>query len=275
MTFSDPTNYNLPGAKQAQQQVFGEYSKKDMADYTQAAYNYLTHQQDNALQIALMNYQNQYNSPQNQMLMRQLAGINPYSDYAVQGASSSGVQSSPQMRSSGSYAKQQAQTVNMINTLLGSLETGQKIYDYMTYGRDLSRYQTDAAVGRSGILSEQLQQEVMKTGMLAWSLGYPGYDFVGTSPYGERYAAQTHNYAVQQERVDAYKSQINYLVQHLYPSQVERNEALKQLDEQKYGIQDAQFGSVTRINTGNSTIDGILQFLIMMFRETLHFGVKL
>lgn len=272
MTFTDPTNYQLPNQKSAQEQVFGDYTRKDMSDYSQAAYNYLTHQQDNALQIALMNYMNEYNSPQHQMLQRQLAGLNPYSDYAVQAAASSGVSASPSMHSSGTHAKSVQATMSMVNQLLGSLETGQKIYDYMTYGRDLSKYQLDAAIGRSGILSEQLQQEVMRTGLLQWAAGLPGYEGIADSPYGQRYQAQTHNYAVTEERVEAYKSQINYLVNHLYPSQVERNEALKQLDEQKYGIQDAQYGAVTNIHTGNQTADGILQFLLMMFRESLRFG---
>lgn len=245
---------------------------RDWTDTTTAAYNYLLHQQDNALQVALMNYQNQYNDPQNQMLRRQVAGINPYSDYAVQGASNPGVSSSPVFRSQGTASRQAQATAAKVNSLLGTLETGSKIYDYMTYGRDLSKYQLSAAVGRSNILSEQVQQELMRTGMMSWMYGYPGYDWVGTSPFGQRYEAQTHNYAVTEERVDAYKSQIAYLVNELYPSQKDRNEALKQLDDQKYGIQEAQTGQW--IHTGNPTADGILQFLLMMFRESFRIGIS-
>lgn len=273
MTFSDPTNYQLPGAKHAQQQVFGEYSKKDIADYSQAAYNYLTHQQDNALAIALMNYQNQYNSPQNQMLLRQQAGINPYSDYAVQAGASANMAASPAVRSNSNYVKQQQANAQKINTFMQALETGTKIADYMIYGRDLSKYQLDAAIGRSGILSEQLQQEVMRTGQMAWYLGYPGYEQIGSSPYGKLQSAQTHNYAVNEERVKAYKSQIDYLVKELYPAQKDQIVAKQQLEEQKYGIQDAQYGAVTRINTGNATVDGILQFLLMSFRDLLRIGI--
>lgn len=256
-------------------QAFGPdntFGRKDWNDTTTAAFNYLVHQQDNALAVDLMNYQNRYNSPQNQMLLRQAAGINPYSDYAVQAGASPNVSSSPAFRSQGTQAKRQQLAMQQIGTFLNSLETGQKIYDYITYGRDLSKYQLDAAIGRSGILSEQIQQEVMRTGMLAWMLGYPGYDAIGNSPYGQRYSAQTQSYEAQQQRVDAYKKQINYLVDNLYPSQKERNEALKQLDEQKYGIQEASYGAVVGINTGNKTADGILQFLILSLRELLHFG---
>lgn len=254
-------------------QAFGQQndlSRSDWTDTTTAAYNYLLHQQDNALQVALMNYQNQYNDPQNQMLRRQVAGINPYSDYAVQGASSPGVSSSPVFRSQGTASRQAQATAAKVNALLNTLETGSKIYDYMTYGRDLSKYQVSAAVGRSNILSEQVQQELMRTGMMSWMYGYPGYDWLATSPFGQRYEAQTHNFAVTEERVKAYKSQIAYLVNELYPSQKDRNLALKQLDEQKFDVQGVQTGQW--INTGNPTADSILQFLLMMFRESIHIG---
>ena len=254
-------------------QAFGSdnnLTKRDWSDSTTAAYNYLLHQQDNALQVDLMNYQNRYNSPQNQMLLRQAAGINPYSDYAVQGAVSPGVSSSPVFRSQGTASRKAQATAAQVNSLLNTLETGSKIYDYMVYGRDLSKYQLNAAVGRSQIVSEEVQQALMNTGMQAWTLGYPGYDWIGDSPYGVRYGKQTHNYDVTAARVAAYQKQINYLVDQLYPSQKERNEALKQLDDQKYGIQGAQSG--TWIHTGNPTADGILQFLLMMFRDSIHFG---
>lgn len=255
-------------------QAFGQQNnlgRSDWTDTTAAAYNYLLHQQDNALQVALMNYQNQYNDPQNQMLRRQVAGINPYSDYAVQGASSPGVSSSPVFRSQGTASRQAQATAAKVNSLLNTLETGSKIYDYMTYGRDLSKYQVNAAIGRSKILAEQSEQELLRTGMMSWTYGYPGYEWIGSSPFGERYAAQTHNYAVIEERVDAYKRQINYLVNELYPSQKDRNDALRQLDEQKYGIQEAQTGQW--IKTGNPTADGILQFLLMMFRDSIRIGI--
>lgn len=254
----------------------GKYTNKDWSDTKLAAYNYLLKQQDNALQVDLMNYMNKYNSPQNQMLLRQAAGINPYSDYSVQGAANANVTAPHEFSSSGTYAKKQQAQAAKINAFLNTLETGSKIYDYMKYGRDLSKYQLDAAVGRSGIVSEQLQQEVMRTGMLAWELGYPGYEQVGSSPYGTRYGLQTQGLEVSQEvqraRKNAYVKQINYLVDQLYPSQKERNEALKQLDDQRYGIEEGRYGAVTSIHTGNSTADGILQFLLMALRDMMRFG---
>lgn len=270
-----PKSLNQSKSNRLTTQAFGPdttMNGQDWSDTETAAFNYLVHQQDNALAVDLMNYQNRYNSPQNQMLLRQAAGINPYSDYAVQAGASPNVSSSPSFRSQGTQAKRDQLANQQIGTFLNALEVGQKITDYMMYGRDLSKYQVDAAVGRSGILSEQLQQEVMRTGMQAWMLGYEGYDPIGASPYGERYQAQTQGYKAQQQRVDAYVKQINYLVDNLYPSQKERNEALKQLDEQKYGIQEASYGAVVGINTGNKTADGILQFLILSLRELLHFG---
>lgn len=270
-----PNSLNQSKSNKFTDQAFGpnnNLGSRDWNDTTTAAYNYLLHQQDNALAVDLMNYQNRYNSPQNQMLLRQAAGINPYSDYAVQAGASPNISSSPSFRSQGTQAKREQINNQRIATFLQSLQTGQQIADYMMYGRDLSKFQVSAAVGRSGVLSEQVQQELMRTGLMAWQLGYEGYEGIGSSPYGQRYQAQTQGYVAQQERVEAYKKQINYLVDQLYPSQKERNEALKQLDDQKYGIQEASYGAVTTIHTGNQTVDGILQFLLMALRDMMHFG---
>lgn len=272
MQFVDTTNYSLPSQKDAQNQVFGDYTTRDASDYSQAAYNYLIHQQDNALQIALMNYQNRYNSPENQMLLRQAAGINPYSDYSVQGAAASSVGSSPQVRSSGNYAKHLQATQSLVGQLLNSFEVGQKLYDYITYGRDLSKYQVDAAVGRSNVISENVQQEVMKTGQLAWMLGYPGYDQIGESPFGSQFNATTGTKYAAIRRTNAYLDQVKYMIEHLYPSQVERNEALKALDDYRLEMLKGQYGAAVNLNTGNSTADSIIQFLLFMLRDNLRFG---
>ena len=281
MQFSDPTNYNLGSPTQAQNQVFGEYTKKDMNDYSQAAYNYLMHQQDNALQVALMNYMNDYNSPQHQMLMRQAAGLSPYSGETTQAAAFGG-SASPQFRSNGTYAKQVQNTMAAVNSLLGLAESATKIYDYMTYGRDLSKLNVAQAQGQSNLISEKVQQAVWQTAWQGYLLGAEGYEGLGKSPQGTRYGAET---GLTQERSSLARSQvalngkrvdqIEWLINNLYPEQKERQIALRALDEARLGILNGQYGAIMNINTGNSTADGILKLILMFFRDNAGTLIKL
>lgn len=281
MEFADPTNYSLGSPKQAQQDVFGSYTKKDMNDYSQAAYNYLMHQQDNALQVALMNYMNQYNSPQHQMLMRQAAGLSPYSGESVQ-ASPFGGSASPSFRSNGTYARNLQQTMNAVNTLLGLADSATKIYDYLTYGRDLSKINVANATGQSNLTAEKVQQAIWQTAWQGYLLGAPGYEGLGSSPQGTRYGAETgltqnrsslatSQVALNGKRID----QIEWLINNLYPEQKERQIALRKLDEARLGILNGQYGAIMNINTGNSTADGILKLILMFFRDNAGSLIKL
>lgn len=267
MTFTDPTNYSLPSPNAAQNQVFGDHTRRDMSDYSQAAYNYLTHQQDNALQIALMNYMNDYNSPQHQMLQRQLAGINPYSDYNVASGAQANIASSPQMRSTGAFAKGTQQVMSAVNSLLNAGQAAMKVYDYMNYGEDTSRFNRDYALNKAGLTGTQAESAILQNRWLAWLTGQTNEENtdpykVGESPQAERYLGQTALNRSQNALTRGRLDQVEYLINHIYPTQESRNKALQALDEYRLEILHSENDAVLSINTGWDFADNFLMFFL-------------
>ena len=127
----------LTDAKSAQNQVFGEYTKKDMSDFSAAAYNYLMKQQEQAYNLQLWHLNNEYNSPASQMQRYQDAGLNPNLIYSQQNtAQSPASASSPSFRPGNLQQKQMANAVSMIGQIMNVVKSARDTYDYMKYGSE-------------------------------------------------------------------------------------------------------------------------------------------
>lgn len=114
---------------------------------SEMAYNYLMKQQDNALMVALMNYQNEYNTPLQQMLRRQQAGINPYAEFGVQN-SASFTPAQTQFKAGASARNLQAAT-GVLDGILNTVTKVRDIYDYARYGKDISYFKRGIAQNQS------------------------------------------------------------------------------------------------------------------------------
>lgn len=149
-------NDTLPDSKTAQEQVFsGQNTRKDMSDYSQAAYNYLMKQQEQAYNLELWNLKNQYDSPAAQMQRYQDAGLNPnliYSQQNVSGSTPSA--SAPSFRSSGNYNKSMQQGLNALNTASALVKNARDTYDYLKYGMEEHYWQNIAT--QEGALGQKL-----------------------------------------------------------------------------------------------------------------------
>lgn len=249
-------NDSLPGAKVAQQQVFGEYSKKDMSDYSAAAYNYLMKQQEQAYNLQLWNLQNEYNSPAAQMKRYQDAGLNPNLIYGQQNLASSpsGAQA-PSFRSGGVSAKQTQNAINMIGQMRNILQSAFETYQYFSpYGHVMRGFEQEQAglnVARSQAEADWLRY--ITYGRLT------GEDALTPDKVPGSYRAQMYN-------LEGNLKEANYnrvvALASMIPDQVARTQALTALDKYRQGILQGQNDAVLNIHTGNETVDSWLKALM-------------
>lgn len=251
MQFTDTTNYNLGNSRQAQQSVFGNYSRRDMSDYTQAAYNYLMHQQDNALQIALMNYQNRYNSPTNQMLLKQAAGLSPYSDGQSLAASPS-VNAPQRFQSSGTMSKSIQAANSTINNLMSALHTGKEIFDYAKYGKSTSAFNMMHAQQRA--YQSSIESEWQRYLLEGYNPGLESgsrKELIHNGPRAQMFKSQ---YDLNQLRYRQLEAIIKMI-----PDQQARTRALEELERYKLQMMKGQNDAILNIHTGNDTLDSVLK----------------
>lgn len=228
----------------------------------QSARDFLSMYYQNAYNTALLNYQNEYNSPLQQMLRYQEAGINPY--LAAQDAGNMG--SAPggaAPRGSSAVADSPAAMIQAVNGSIGQLnnvlKTAQNIYDYVNYGRplqELSLNQGNEQLLNLGIQGNLLQEQARKAQAEAdWSEYWNGRE-VGAdySPRARYMEESTH-------RISAQVEQLKSLVDVLYPSQKEANEARAALTMLQKEVLDGQKGAILQIDTGDPTRDSILQMV--------------
>lgn len=98
---------------------FNQNGGTNWKDSTKFAYEQIAQREANAFNVAVMNYQNEYNSPLNQMKRRMEAGLNPYSDIAMQpSAQAPGAGSA---RGTASHAQATAQKMNAASNMIGQL----------------------------------------------------------------------------------------------------------------------------------------------------------
>lgn len=230
----------------------------------------------NAFQTAMMNYQNEYNQPLNQMLRWQKAGLNPYafqmSDSASgsQGAAPHALSSAPE--------RMKARTDSLakgVNSMFEAFGVAKELYDYMQYGRKEHFYNVGAANFRSELLRAQSEAAYNE---LAWSrywnLGVDSQEQdhglnVSQSPRARYMENST-------QRLESQIKQLDYMVDFLYPSQVEANEARAALLEYQKEIASGRNDAVLNINTGNPTRDAILKMLCYLLMDNVpSVGIRL
>lgn len=264
-----PQSLNQSKSNTWTDQAFGSdnsLNSRDWSDTTTAAYNYLMKQQDNALQVALMNYQNRYNSPQNQMLLRQAAGINPYSDYSMQGAANPGVTAPQNMRSQGTWSRNFQQGMNAVSQLMNTIKTARDTYDYARYGADMSATQLEAEKWRKNLLIQQGDAASLENMWKRYLIGVGDTDLSG-SPRGQQYKTQTDAKLAAIDRVRQMASLID--------DQEARYKALTALDDYRLQMLKGQNDAILSIDTGFGGLDSFLKALLMFLENSVSFSGKM
>lgn len=243
---------SLGDAKQAQEQVFGSYSKKDMNDYSTAAYNYLMKQQEQAYNLELWNLTNQYNHPAEQMKRFQEAGLNPNLIYSQQNtAQSPASASAPSFRPQNTAQKQMANSLSMIGQIANTVRAARETYDYMKYGRYGSSLENQLNEQRIGLLS---RQETAQRLANDWNMFLQGrMDFDPEAPAVKMYRNQSN---VQEQRYEQLKALVNMI-----PDQAARTRALEALDSERLSILKSQTGFITNFDTGHPEFDSFFKML--------------
>lgn len=243
-------NDSLPDAKSAQKQVFGEYSSRDMSDYSTYALNYLAKQQEQAYNLQLWNLTNEYNSPAAQMKRYQDAGLNPNLIYGQQNvAQSPAAASAFQGRSAGTASKATQNAISWINQLQGIVKSARDTYDYVKYGRSKSFADLTNAQLQGNALS-------LRNAWEGYLIGEPTYTDIEHSPRGRMYQAQT------QTSEQRYRQLV--LLCNMIPDQQARVKALTALDEYRQEIMKGQNDAVLNIHTGNETADSWIKALLYL-----------
>lgn len=259
-------------ANPAKNADFSDYSKLGDRSYEQLN-NFLTMYYQNAYNSAMVNYQNQYNTPLQQMLRYQEAGLNPFlaaNDPGNMGSGPSGAAPRGSFIAPSKAAVMQANSavVNQaINSLNNTLKTAQGIYDYVKYGRPLQELNLQGSfydVGKSMADSERASMEARRAASEEafsryWNTGedsvVDGQDLrISQSPRA-RYMEQST------QRISAQISQLEALVNVLYPSQAQANGARSALAVLQKEVLDGQKGAILQIDTGNDTADAILKMV--------------
>lgn len=249
----------LTDAKSAQQSVFGEYTRKDMSDYSQAAYNYMMKQQEQAYNLQMWNLMNEYNSPAAQMKRFQDAGLNPNLIYTQQNtASAPASASAPTFRSSGTFARNQQAKVSAmqaglqaIGQIMNTVKAARETYDYMKYGRVASDLNNQFMTQRIGLLSRQETAQMLQND---WNMFLQGrMEFDPNAPGVKMYRNQSN---VQEQRYEQLKALVNMI-----PDQQARTRALKELDSERLQILRSQTGFITNFDTGHPEFDSFFKML--------------
>lgn len=236
--------------KEAQQQVFGDYTRRDMADYSSAAYNYLMKQQEQAYNLELWNLQNQYNHPSEIMKRYQDAGLNPNLIYQQQNAAQSPSSASAvSFRSGGIMSRSAQNALNAIGQIMNTVKAARDTYDYMRYGREEHAWQRNLTMQRS-------QAQALEN---YWNSYLLGMDMQGeNSPIPGSPRARMYQFQLdtQEQRYLQLKAVVATI-----PDQQARTRALEALDKYRLQIMQGQYGALMQINTGSSGLDSFLRML--------------
>ena len=256
---------------------------QDYGDRTWALYNdWAAMYYQNAYNTAMLNYQNEFNSPLQQMLRYQEAGLNPFlaqADNGNMGPSHAGAAPrggfTPPSKLQG--AQVALQGINMLQQVLGA---SQEIYDYINYGAP-SHAQGLENLGLQGynlgvqgqLLGKQLdtananlRKAIAEAG---WSEYWNGVD----NPLGVEYSPRAKYMENSTERIESQIDQLNALVNVIYPSQEARNIASAALDSYKIAVMRGENDAILNINTGNEAADSILKSVVLKLTKMAKFGL--
>ena len=246
----------LGDAKKAQESVFGSYTKKDMNDYSAAAFNYLMKQQEQAYNLELWKLTNEYNSPAAQIARYQDAGLNPNLIYGQSNeASSPASASAPTFRSGNVQARQAQNAINTIGQFRQIIESAFETYQYFSpYARNMRSFDQSNA----GIQQRRYQAEADWLDYLTYGRNRfedpASIDKVPTSPRAGMYNLQANAQEQNYYRLKALADMI--------PDQQARQQALKALDDKRLQIMQGQNDALLNIHTGNATVDSWLKALM-------------
>lgn len=250
------------------------YYQKSSDRTRQLSGDWATMYYQNAYNTALLNYMNEYNSPAQQMLRYQQAGISPLMvaqngspgnmDSGHAGAAPKGAFVAPS-----SVQKWQAglQTINSIQQAIGAAS---ELYNFVRFGVPSAEKSLD-------ILDSKLLQERALASkysseadwQLYWNYGPgmgPNSPLVEGSPRAA-YMEQSTN------RIAAQISQLDALVDVIYPNQAEAYKARAALDDYRKQVLEGQYSAPLMIDTGNGVADAILQaFIFKLMNTNLNVG---
>lgn len=246
----------LPGSKEAQNQVFGEYSRRDMSDYSTAAYNYLMKQQEQAYNLELWNLTNEYNSPAAQMKRYQDAGLNPNLIYGQSNTAQAPASASATgFRSGNVQSRKMQNALNTIGQFRNIIQEAFETYKYFSpYGRNMRSFDQEAAgIGLRRSQAEADWLDYITYGRRAFD------DPASLDKVPSGYRAQMYN-------LDANTKEASYrrvvALASMIPDQVARTQALKALDDKRLQIMEGQNDAILNIHTGNETVDSWLKALM-------------
>lgn len=270
-----------PGSNDNQLRSFDPYQNQDPGYITfftgdkgslsdkQAFYlNEMSKYQEQAFQVGLMNYQNQYNSPFEQMLRYQAAGLSPWLSYSQNQTPAAGISGNPSARAqshgSSSSAQQMSSAASFISSAVGVARAAREMYDYMKYGKDISAWSALSSGSKA-------HREDLETQFQRWfsrdSGIIPGSDQSLSDIYGNSMRAR-YNEArtlTQEEKVNQLRAVVNMI-----PDQQARTQALKALDDYRLEIMKGQNDAILNLNTGNVTADSFIQLLAYwLFKQNL------
>lgn len=233
----------LPNAQDAQRQVFGEYTKRDMTDYSQAAYNYLMKQQDQAYNLQMWNLTNQYNAPASQMQRFQDAGLNPNLIYSQNNTAQAPAAANPtKFQSSGTMGKAINTGINaassMINGAQAIVKSARDTYDYLKYGAETSAWNRAIAREKSRALWLDNEFETYLQGMTDPE----------TSPITGSWKLQGYQADVQSRQKALARA--TYVLENVLPLQAEGQRKLNALREQQHDKMESQFGAINTLDLG-------------------------
>lgn len=221
--------------------------------------DYMTMYVPNALQAAMLNYQNEYNSPLNQLLRYQEAGVSPW--MALQQPSTSASPGS--VSGPGSKAPTQTERlksmISSVSNIASAIATGANIYDYIQYGAKQSELNTDILYNRRSQSQYDAARALAESDWAQyWNYGEgfgPNSVYVEGSPRKRYMEAST---ALKEQQF----AQISSMIDTLYPSQKEANEARAALAQYQKEVLEGRTDAVLQLNTGNQTVDAILKTII-------------
>ena len=246
---------SLPDAKQAQMDVFGSYSKKDMTDYSAAALNYLMKQQEQAYNLQLWNLTNEYNSPAAQMHRYQDAGLNPNLIYGQQNtASVPQAASASSFRSGNVAARKQQNAINALGQLQSIVHQAKDIYDYAKYGTTLRSGEILQQGAQTRLLGAQYDARYLENLWQNFLIGNQDSEDYSQSLRGKAFTLEQESKQQAMARVKALAAMI--------PDQQARTQALKALDDERLKIMGGQNDAILNIHTGNETVDSWLRALM-------------
>lgn len=252
----------LPGAMEAQRQVFGEYSRRDMSDYSTAAYNYLMKQQEQAYNLELWNLTNEYNSPAAQMKRYQDAGLNPNLIYGQSNTAQAPASASAAgFRPGNLRQKQTANAMDMIGQFRNIVAQAKDIWDYAKYGSEQHRLQNLTEFYRGALTKYQAGVAQINEKFENWLLGSSDTPDYSVTRRGQMYDV---GYRIKQGQADLQDANYQRVLAltKMIPDQQARLAALRALDEYRLRILQGQNDAVLNIHTGNETADAFLRAFI-------------